>query len=127
MNEHEGWRLLTCIWLHAGVVHLLANMLSLVFIGIRLEQQFGFGMVLIIILITTIVAMEMEKLVIFISVIYHKLRFLSVCLVISPDIVPGYLTSRGPLPFSKITCSTCMLFTNIFLFLLSGRNPALFS
>ncbi|XP_016460650.1 RHOMBOID-like protein 2 [Nicotiana tabacum] len=42
VNEHEGWRLLTCIWLHAGVVHLLANMLSLVFIGIRLEQQFGF-------------------------------------------------------------------------------------
>ncbi|XWS37784.1 hypothetical protein CRYUN_Cryun19dG0074900 [Craigia yunnanensis] len=40
--NHQGWRLLTCIWLHAGVIHLLANMLSLVFIGIRLEQQFGF-------------------------------------------------------------------------------------
>ncbi|MBA0646661.1 hypothetical protein Goklo_014608 [Gossypium klotzschianum] len=38
----QGWRLITCIWLHAGVIHLLANMLSLVFIGIRLEQQFGF-------------------------------------------------------------------------------------
>ncbi|XP_058104814.1 RHOMBOID-like protein 2 [Magnolia sinica] len=38
----QGWRLITCIWLHAGVVHLLANMFSLVFIGIRLEQQFGF-------------------------------------------------------------------------------------
>jgi membrane associated rhomboid family serine protease len=32
------------MWLHAGVIHVLANMLSLVFIGIRLEQQFGFGM-----------------------------------------------------------------------------------
>ncbi|CAN4127531.1 unnamed protein product [Withania somnifera] len=42
VHEHQGWRLFTCIWLHAGVVHLLANMLSLVFIGIRLEQQFGF-------------------------------------------------------------------------------------
>ncbi|KAJ1693442.1 hypothetical protein LUZ63_010140 [Rhynchospora breviuscula] len=42
VHEHQGWRLLTCIWLHAGVIHLLANMLSLVFIGIRLEQQFGF-------------------------------------------------------------------------------------
>ncbi|XP_073002529.1 RHOMBOID-like protein 2 [Typha latifolia] len=42
VHEHQGWRLVTCIWLHAGVVHLLANMLSLVFIGIRLEQQFGF-------------------------------------------------------------------------------------
>ncbi|XP_027358647.1 RHOMBOID-like protein 3 isoform X2 [Abrus precatorius] len=42
VNHHQGWRLVTCIWLHAGVVHLAANMLSLVFIGIRLEQQFGF-------------------------------------------------------------------------------------
>lgn len=33
---------MTCMWLHAGLIHLLANMLSLVFIGIRLEQQFGF-------------------------------------------------------------------------------------
>jgi len=44
VHEHQAWRLITCIWLHAGVIHLLANMLSLVFIGIRLEQQFGFGM-----------------------------------------------------------------------------------
>ncbi|XP_047166306.1 uncharacterized protein LOC124835425 [Vigna umbellata] len=41
-NGHQGWRLVTCIWLHARIIHLLANMLSLVFIGIRLEQQFGF-------------------------------------------------------------------------------------
>ncbi|XP_022734788.1 RHOMBOID-like protein 3 isoform X1 [Durio zibethinus] len=40
--NHQGWRLITCIWLHAGVIHILANMLSLIFIGIRLEQQFGF-------------------------------------------------------------------------------------
>ncbi|XP_057731098.1 RHOMBOID-like protein 1 isoform X1 [Arachis stenosperma] len=38
----EAWRLLSCMWLHGGVVHILANMLSLVFIGIRLEQEFGF-------------------------------------------------------------------------------------
>ncbi|ESQ40661.1 hypothetical protein EUTSA_v10014021mg [Eutrema salsugineum] len=42
VEKHEAWRLLTCIWLHAGLIHLAANMLSLVFIGIRLEQQFGF-------------------------------------------------------------------------------------
>ncbi|KAL0317757.1 UNVERIFIED_CONTAM: RHOMBOID-like protein 3 [Sesamum angustifolium] len=42
VHQHQGWRLISCIWLHAGVIHLLANMLSLVFIGIRLEQQFGF-------------------------------------------------------------------------------------
>ncbi|GLT35994.1 hypothetical protein SLA2020_104000 [Shorea laevis] len=42
VHDHQGWRLISCIWLHAGVIHLLVNMLSLVFIGIRLEQQFGF-------------------------------------------------------------------------------------
>ncbi|OEL27854.1 RHOMBOID-like protein 1 [Dichanthelium oligosanthes] len=41
-KDHEGWRLITCIWLHAGVIHILANMLSLVLIGIRLEKEFGF-------------------------------------------------------------------------------------
>ncbi|KAH0466246.1 hypothetical protein IEQ34_006349 [Dendrobium chrysotoxum] len=52
VNQHEGWRLITCIWLHAGVIHLLANMLSLVFIGIRLEQQFGFVRISIIYLLS---------------------------------------------------------------------------
>ncbi|KAF9601322.1 hypothetical protein IFM89_018750 [Coptis chinensis] len=42
VHQHQGWRLISCMWLHAGIIHLLANMLSLVFIGIRLEQQFGF-------------------------------------------------------------------------------------
>ncbi|KAL6127103.1 hypothetical protein ACLB2K_075146 [Fragaria x ananassa] len=42
VHKHQGWRLVTCIWLHAGVVHLVVDMLSLVFIGIRIEQQFGF-------------------------------------------------------------------------------------
>lgn len=48
VHEHEGWRLVSCIWLHGGAIHVLANMLSLLFIGIRLEQEFGFGMVLVI-------------------------------------------------------------------------------
>lgn len=42
VQQHQGWRLIACIWLHAGVVHILANMLGLVFIGLRLEQEFGF-------------------------------------------------------------------------------------
>nr|XP_028944199.1 RHOMBOID-like protein 1 isoform X2 [Malus domestica] len=42
VHQHQGWRLISCMWLHAGVFHVLANMLSLVFIGIRLEQEFGF-------------------------------------------------------------------------------------
>ena len=47
VHEHQGWRLITCMWLHGGVFHLLANMLSLLVIGIRVEQEFGFGKVLI--------------------------------------------------------------------------------
>lgn len=42
VDKHQGWRLITCNWLHGGVFHILANMLSLLVIGIRLEQEFGF-------------------------------------------------------------------------------------
>ncbi|KAM3388737.1 hypothetical protein ACQJBY_011090 [Aegilops geniculata] len=38
----QGWRLETSTWLHAGLIHLGANMISLIFVGVRLEQQFGF-------------------------------------------------------------------------------------
>lgn len=47
VHRHQSWRLISCMWLHAGVIHVLANMLSLLFIGIRLEQEFGFGMILL--------------------------------------------------------------------------------
>lgn len=42
VHDHQGWRLVSCMWLHAGVIHLVANMLSLLVIGIKLEQEFGF-------------------------------------------------------------------------------------
>ncbi|KAK6163165.1 hypothetical protein DH2020_000029 [Rehmannia glutinosa] len=42
VQEHQAWRLVSCMWLHAGAFHVLANMLSLLFVGIRLEQEFGF-------------------------------------------------------------------------------------
>ncbi|XP_031251371.1 RHOMBOID-like protein 4 [Pistacia vera] len=42
IDQDQGWRLITCNWLHGGVFHILANMLSLLVIGIRLEQEFGF-------------------------------------------------------------------------------------
>ncbi|KAF8086788.1 hypothetical protein N665_0612s0009 [Sinapis alba] len=42
VHKRQGWRLLTCMWLHAGVIHLLTNMFCVAFIGFRLEQQFGF-------------------------------------------------------------------------------------
>ncbi|KAL0417866.1 UNVERIFIED_CONTAM: RHOMBOID-like protein 1 [Sesamum radiatum] len=42
VHEHEIWRLVSCMWLHAGAFHVFANMFSLLFVGIRLEQEFGF-------------------------------------------------------------------------------------
>ncbi|XP_002517616.2 RHOMBOID-like protein 5 [Ricinus communis] len=42
VKNGEAWRFFSCIWLHAGVVHLFTNMISLLFIGIRLEEEFGF-------------------------------------------------------------------------------------
>uniref|UniRef100_A0A452YNP7 RHOMBOID-like protein n=7 Tax=Triticinae TaxID=1648030 RepID=A0A452YNP7_AEGTS len=62
VHEHQGWRLVTCIWLHAGVVHLLANMLSLVLVGLRLEQQFGFVRVGVIYLVSGVGGSVMSSL-----------------------------------------------------------------
>lgn len=42
VKERQEWHILTCMWLHAGVFHVFANMLGLVFIGSRLEHEFGF-------------------------------------------------------------------------------------
>ncbi|XP_010545774.1 PREDICTED: RHOMBOID-like protein 5 [Tarenaya hassleriana] len=42
VQNGQKWRLLSCIWLHGGLLHLLANMISLLCIGMRLEQEFGF-------------------------------------------------------------------------------------
>ncbi|CAN4102457.1 unnamed protein product [Withania somnifera] len=42
VDERHLWKLLSCMWLHAGVFHVAANMLSLLFVGILLEQEFGF-------------------------------------------------------------------------------------
>uniref|UniRef100_A0A7N0V782 RHOMBOID-like protein n=1 Tax=Kalanchoe fedtschenkoi TaxID=63787 RepID=A0A7N0V782_KALFE len=52
VDGHQQWRLISCMWLHAGLIHLVVNMISLVFIGIRLEQQFGFVRVGIIYLLS---------------------------------------------------------------------------
>ncbi|MED6120486.1 RHOMBOID-like protein 5 [Stylosanthes scabra] len=42
LEKHQAWRFFTCMFLHAGVIHVVANMFSLLFIGIRLEEEFGF-------------------------------------------------------------------------------------
>ncbi|XP_030532890.1 RHOMBOID-like protein 3 isoform X1 [Rhodamnia argentea] len=52
VHRHQGWRLVTCIWLHAGVIHVAVNMLCLILIGVRLEQQFGFVRIGIIFLLS---------------------------------------------------------------------------
>lgn len=37
----QGWRLVSCTWLHAGVVHMVSNLLGISFLGVRIEQEFG--------------------------------------------------------------------------------------
>ncbi|KAK2659578.1 hypothetical protein Ddye_006111 [Dipteronia dyeriana] len=40
-DNHQIWRLFTCPWLHAGVIHLVINLGCIIFVGIYLEQEFG--------------------------------------------------------------------------------------
>jgi hypothetical protein len=42
VQGNEKWRLITAMWLHAGIIHLVMNMFDVIIFGIRLEQQFGF-------------------------------------------------------------------------------------
>jgi rhomboid protease GluP len=41
VDDHEWWRLLTNIFLHAGIMHLAANMIGLLFVGVLLEPMLG--------------------------------------------------------------------------------------
>jgi len=52
----EWWRLLTCIFLHGGLVHLIANMFGLIFVGIFLEPLLGRTKYLTVYLLTGILA-----------------------------------------------------------------------
>ncbi|KAL5166313.1 RHOMBOID-like protein 1 [Glycine soja] len=45
VHRHQGWRLITCMWLHGGVFHLVANMFGLLVVGIQLEKEFGFVLI----------------------------------------------------------------------------------
>ena len=38
----EWWRVVSCNWLHAGVIHLLFNMAAIYQLGVDLERAFGF-------------------------------------------------------------------------------------
>ncbi|KEH39008.1 S54 family peptidase [Medicago truncatula] len=39
---HHAYRLFTCLWLHAGVIDLLLNMLNILYYYIYLEKKFGY-------------------------------------------------------------------------------------
>ncbi|XP_050229087.1 RHOMBOID-like protein 8 [Mercurialis annua] len=39
--EHRTWHLFSCPWLHAGLIHLIINLICVIFLGIYLEQEFG--------------------------------------------------------------------------------------
>ncbi|KAH9715011.1 hypothetical protein WN944_022318 [Citrus x changshan-huyou] len=40
--DGEIYRFFSCMWLHANVIHLLTNSLAILFIGVKLEEDFGF-------------------------------------------------------------------------------------
>lgn len=52
----EWWRLLISTFLHAGVMHLLANMIGLLFIGVFLEPKLGRIRYLIVYLLTAVIS-----------------------------------------------------------------------
>jgi len=52
----EWWRLITCTFLHGGIMHLFTNMYGLLFVGIFLEPLLGRRYFLIIYLLNGIVA-----------------------------------------------------------------------
>ncbi|XP_043704987.1 RHOMBOID-like protein 8 isoform X2 [Telopea speciosissima] len=41
IQQHQTWRLVTCLLLHAGAIHFIINLSCILLIGIRLEQEFG--------------------------------------------------------------------------------------
>lgn len=54
--DGELWRLLTCCFVHIGIVHLLLNMYALLMIGVQLEPILGSVRVLVLYVVTGIVA-----------------------------------------------------------------------
>ncbi|RDX76333.1 RHOMBOID-like protein 8, partial [Mucuna pruriens] len=40
-EHHQTWRLFTFPFLHAGLFHLLLNLCSVIYVGVRLEHDFG--------------------------------------------------------------------------------------
>lgn len=38
---HQFWRLVTCMFLHGGIIHILCNMYALYYLGMQIEKIFG--------------------------------------------------------------------------------------
>lgn len=55
-KNEQWWRLLTCTFLHGGIIHLLGNMYGLLFVGIFLEPLLGKKYFLLIFLLNGILA-----------------------------------------------------------------------
>lgn len=41
MEQGQWWRLLTCGYVHMGIIHLLGNMAALEIVGVKLEKRIG--------------------------------------------------------------------------------------
>ncbi|GKY98434.1 hypothetical protein MPSEU_000800900 [Mayamaea pseudoterrestris] len=54
VNENEGWRLISCTVLHAGLVHFFINMLALWFVGGAIETNHGWIAAIIIFIISAV-------------------------------------------------------------------------
>jgi len=55
-TDDEWWRLITSTFLHGGIMHLVANMVGLIFVGIFLEPRIGSKKFAVIYLVTGILA-----------------------------------------------------------------------
>lgn len=40
-RQGEWWRILTCNWLHGGVIHLISNLVGVMHLGSTLEREYG--------------------------------------------------------------------------------------
>mmetsp|Transcript_18540 Transcript_18540/g.30997 ORF Transcript_18540/g.30997 Transcript_18540/m.30997 type:complete len:411 (+) Transcript_18540:199-1431(+) len=41
-HRNEWWRIVTCNWMHGGLIHLVLNMMAVLQLGVSLERSFGF-------------------------------------------------------------------------------------
>ncbi|KAJ4718374.1 Rhomboid-like protein [Melia azedarach] len=42
VDKGQNYRLFSCMWLHGNVIHLIVNVLAILLMGVRLEEDYGF-------------------------------------------------------------------------------------